>query len=529
MRSNRFRNSFPPTKIIQEMMDMTPVRVRGKYKRNQAYAKQKKGTSHQDEVRDRSHKCARAPSSMFMTAATMQQRTPKLSRLESLPTELLVTIFFQCLNISLPQASLHLGNTLGSQSLKIELFLKAFTSEDDDLLHRDEVWRILRVREQASVRAQIGYLQSRILRLRWLDWRLVKICMEAFAVRVLMRTFRDQRWTWMDGNPVQRGVIQDFVHGVFAPDTLEAEEILMQQRSLVEEQTPPTMPLTTASLKLWRWDSPTTGNQLTLGLGPRQGYMILTSSRLRGEDPTDIDTGDTYCWRLFFPMETCEIPTKLLRRPWTDSKLNLLEALVYGTSFIDWECSLSGEIAIQGLEDAVRDDNFRAVDLLTKEHMMAQFASPNHPHFVEPSFADVTLGSTTGPHPLPLVRVNLLNGVNVRHTCEIEPAEKHLRIAVVEKGCDRRIVDRIFWAQRSSTTDWISPEIISWAVEKKEQNDERGQWLLDAIDEQARWNYRQRMNRGRDGRLLGQRAIDRARNRANVMVAVGTSLQLSER
>ena len=461
---------------------MTPVRVRGKNRRNKARAKQGTniGEAPQDKIRERPHKRSRISSKPTKTT-TMQQPTLKLSRLESLPTELLTDIFFLCLNVSLPQASLHLGNTLGSQSLKVELFLKAFTSEDDDLLHRDELCNILEVEKQDSVREQIGYLQSRILRLRWLDWGFVKLCMEAFAVKVLMRALKDQPWTWMDGMPVQRKVIEAFVHGIFAPEVLEAKKIMIRQRGIMEELNPPPEPLITASLRVWRWDSLTTGNQLTLGLGPRQGYILLMSSPLEVKDLTELDNCDTFCWRLFFPMETCDIPKKLLRGPWTDSKVNLLEALVGATSFIDWEGSLSGETAMQGLEDAVREGNFRAVDILTSESVVSQSLYPNDRYFVEPSFADATFGLTKGPDPLPLVRINLLNGVNLRHTCDIEPTGELLNLAVVEKGCDRRIVHRLIWAQRSSETDWIPPETISWAVEKKEQYDERGQWLLDAI------------------------------------------------
>ena len=50
----------------------------------------------------------------------------KLSSLERLPTELLECIFFQCLVIILPRASLHTGMQLASRRVKYAVYTLAF-------------------------------------------------------------------------------------------------------------------------------------------------------------------------------------------------------------------------------------------------------------------------------------------------------------------------------------------------------------------------------------------------------------------
>ena len=101
-------------------------------------------------------------------ASTMEgplHAKPKLSRLESLPTELLEQIFLQSLNIDLPLASPHLTTMLSSIHMKTTLVLKVFSTED---VYDDHGVIFSRRYRAGSSQPAIGELQSRILKCRWM-------------------------------------------------------------------------------------------------------------------------------------------------------------------------------------------------------------------------------------------------------------------------------------------------------------------------------------------------------------------------
>ncbi|KAL5422929.1 hypothetical protein PMIN04_004337 [Paraphaeosphaeria minitans] len=58
------------------------------------------------------------------------------------------------------------------------------------------------------------------------------------------------------------------------------------------------------------------------------------------------------------------IPEKVLHGPWTDDKASLLYVLVSMSGEVDWEGSMSGEIAKAGLVEAVNENRERAVAAL---------------------------------------------------------------------------------------------------------------------------------------------------------------------
>lgn len=62
--------------------------------------------------------------------------------------------------------------------------------------------------------------------------------------------------------------------------------------------------------------------------------------------------------------EGFHIPEKVLRGPWTNDKASLLYVLVSMSGEIDWEGSMSGEIAKTGLIQAINENEERAVAAL---------------------------------------------------------------------------------------------------------------------------------------------------------------------
>lgn len=69
------------------------------------------------------------------------------------------------------------------------------------------------------------------------------------------------------------------------------------------------------------------------------------------------------------------IPEKLLHGPWTTDKASLLYVLVSMSGEIDWEGSMSGEIAKAGLIQAIRENQERAVAALAVILGIAQMIS----------------------------------------------------------------------------------------------------------------------------------------------------------
>ncbi|KAF2197293.1 hypothetical protein GQ43DRAFT_444375 [Delitschia confertaspora ATCC 74209] len=63
--------------------------------------------------------------------------------------------------------------------------------------------------------------------------------------------------------------------------------------------------------------------------------------------------------------EGFHIPEKLLHGPWTGDKASLLYVLVSFSGEIDWEGSMAGETAKEGLKEAIREENERAVAALS--------------------------------------------------------------------------------------------------------------------------------------------------------------------
>ncbi|KAH7116770.1 hypothetical protein B0J11DRAFT_537515 [Dendryphion nanum] len=63
--------------------------------------------------------------------------------------------------------------------------------------------------------------------------------------------------------------------------------------------------------------------------------------------------------------EGFRIPEKLLHGPWTEEKASLLYVLVSLSGEIDWEGSLAGETATQGLKEAIEEGDERAVAALS--------------------------------------------------------------------------------------------------------------------------------------------------------------------
>ncbi|KAF2658408.1 hypothetical protein K491DRAFT_690152 [Lophiostoma macrostomum CBS 122681] len=128
------------------------------------------------------------------------------------------------------------------------------------------------------------------------------------------------------------------------------------------------------------------------------------------------------------------IPEKLLHGPFTPDKSSLLYVLVALSGTLDWEGSLAGEIAKEGLNDAIRERDERAVASLST-----------------------------------------LLGIARAVTTE------HLRFAVVEGGCEANVTRHLLFNAQilyggspTETLDLHDPVLWRWADERQREDDERG-------------------------------------------------------
>ncbi|KAH7090268.1 hypothetical protein FB567DRAFT_519459 [Paraphoma chrysanthemicola] len=135
--------------------------------------------------------------------------------------------------------------------------------------------------------------------------------------------------------------------------------------------------------------------------------------------------------------EGFHVPQKLLHGPWTKDKASLLYVLVSLNGEIDWEGSLSGEVAKSGMKEAIREGNECAVAALA-----------------------------------------VLLGVPRAITTDM------IRYAVVEYGCDINILRHLLFnaqilAREASkdVLDFHDPKLWAWA----EMHSEKGEVLKDML------------------------------------------------
>ncbi|GAB7352599.1 hypothetical protein MBLNU459_g2979t1 [Dothideomycetes sp. NU459] len=140
-----------------------------------------------------------------------------------------------------------------------------------------------------------------------------------------------------------------------------------------------------------------------------------------------------------------QVPQKLLQAPWTQDKTAFLYYLIWNNVGVDWEHSSRGEIATQGLQQAIQARSRQAVASLLS----------------------------------PLVGV--------------VPTAAAIRAAVVDHGCDQTLVfcllnaalraHVVSRAEARLLTDFSfrDPSLWSWAGRMRSAGNRKGAWLTAAL------------------------------------------------
>lgn len=167
-------------------------------------------------------------------------------------------------------------------------------------------------------------------------------------------------------------------------------------------------------------------------------------------------------WRILCGVEGCRIPNKLLHGPWIDEKCEFLEIAIRGGASVDWISSTSGEVANDGLLQAIEERNARAVRAL-----LPRLHPPD-------SFPIYTPGGTTIGVCFDYREVPARRGVGVIATTE------HLRKAVVEGSCQEDVIEALLQAP-SSTIDTYDAVINQWALDYNSRGKVEGTRLLNQL------------------------------------------------
>lgn len=347
------------------------------------------------------------PAKNTLTKDTPIENTPALnvlthrfSTLESLPAELLGMIFLQSLNVNLPRASLVLGTKLSAFHLKAELVYKAFASNRRfQPLHLDELKTIYDTEEE------IAHLQSDILASKWFNMQFLKLYIPMYLSKLVCSQFKALDLNWLDGTSSE-----DLTTNLTTNLTTKLIDHACHHLDGYGDG---------EARYMWESWSLNDWEILRLGLGLREGLLLMEIFITR--------KSKAYFkrrWKLLNCVRGCRIPEKVLHGPWTDDKCELLTILKRAGASVDWVNSTSGEVAEQGLCDALKEYNCNAVRLLTygyisDEDKRKANLRKNHPDWSLDQFH------------------------NCDETVGVKPQGKQVKAAIVDKNCPMDIVFRL--------------------------------------------------------------------------------------
>ncbi|KAJ8067136.1 hypothetical protein OCU04_004508 [Sclerotinia nivalis] len=310
----------------------TPIKIPGKYTRDSSKSavlarkilKRPRGRPlKQQSSKHMSHSLA--STSRESKARTMKNIKSRrnMSQLEKLPTELLETIFFYCLNLNLPACSPIIGGKLSGASVYSKTIIAAF----DPIWDR---WYGQSIRPNSNLEMDHtgnDNLQSAILKRRW-----ARLPVLIRSQDLWVRKYAQER-------PFPTTIIQRMWNGPFRNDIHE---------SGIEDVDPKTV----SAVHLLDND-----------------FAKFCYIFRRAEQTSDFNMkirhlSGAMMYNYVNMATGTEIPNTLLMGPWDEEAIKFLYWLVMGGARIDWLTSTSGEAAIIGYKRAVRESRIEVIYLL---------------------------------------------------------------------------------------------------------------------------------------------------------------------
>lgn len=448
-------------------MDMTPVKIRGKRTVDpmdsskhsvnsllNLYPRDKRLIPPASHV---SIPPAKLPRHTNTHGETLGRYARFATPLEQLPTELLETIFFYHLNLSLPQASPIIGSKLASRHVKTQLVLKVCSTGRLDTYPSEQAALFPAMTDHAEA-------QSAILRLKWMTLTFIRQLIPDYIAMTLVRELGERRLQWLGKGPLVTKETESTIR-----QYLEDNSVRLTKRN--QDDSPMFVHVS------WLIENPSRFIRLAFSL--HDGVVTIEERRIHGlEKPEQfvrLSSAERRQWRILCGINGCRVPGKLLHGPWTPEKCDFLEMVIRANATVDWVGTTGGEIAGKGLMHALQERNARAVTLLVTR---AGLGNPQGLWGSPYSFlsSDIQM-LDSGPWPREVVFQ--ANAFEVRGV-GVVPRTKHLRTAVLEAGCMPDIVLSLLKAE-DVDIDVEDRAILDWAVEKRLQGDKRGPWLLSLL------------------------------------------------
>lgn len=295
---------------------LTPIRVRGKRTRDTITPN---GTPSMATQQRKAPKLTEEP---IVTEPVPP--TKALSRLETLPVELIEKIFLDCLEMNLPRASPYVASALSSERIYRLLILISFWDNDPEA----QVPNYKAPNEISKMFLPIAYQP-----------------LDTAERRALQTAILNCRWCTQDRIERQAPALL----------YLNVQSIWFTSDNVMEENDK-------AKLERIIWE----GTESATFKGRHDGH----EAELHIQPPFVLkifDLASQFISR-YWVVGVLHFPTKLLHgMPWTDEKLSFLEFLIkaYGHDLLGWKTRASPSHAIQeGIHNAIVEQNPRALRAL---------------------------------------------------------------------------------------------------------------------------------------------------------------------
>lgn len=467
---------------------LTPVRIRGKNTRDRPHKNQKVNddSTATEPFRPRGRPLKRLSTAVVLSSShstasssvsgstKRRRRAPKpppevkLSLLELLPVELLENIFLYSLNLALPLCSPRLSSALSSKHVKTELVTHAFCnctriSEVDGTLHDID-------KNDTEMVEKYKRLQSELLCLKWMTLDFYVECMDNFLIRIAASEYGSRliNYGLKESLPTMDQYHELLIHcrpGNNMCSVLPSSPIMEPHRVAYE--------CGHHTLERELRD----GKILVLYMHQPLLQLLIETVQPLSEGARSDVVPLPYDSETEFEMFRCGpigyLPSKLLHGPWTEERCEYLELLIEAGFSVDLLHTSDIEIAEKGLEDAIKERNPRALAVLVEAVRPPGFHQVNGARIEEGGESDYDLDVYDAKdedyvYPSGEWHVGVL------------PKTTHLRLAVIECDCPPVIVYHLLRAD-PSYMDFEDTELVGWAVEKWNQGDWRGKWLLKVL------------------------------------------------